>query len=144
MHKLTIKIPIYNCSCNIIIDNDIEKTINRYVKNRKWDKTTLMSEGQYVHGLTVSNEDMKDYYIFYSIESLTVNYIIHEISHMIDFLITERDIEDKGEARAYLTGYISEKIFDFIFKKSLLINKWYKPQISDNQKISDEKPSGLL
>jgi hypothetical protein len=137
MYKFEIKIPIYNCTCKIIIDKDILKTINRYAKKNKWENHEYN-----VHGLAVSPGDMKDYYIFYAIDSLNVNIIVHEITHMVDFILDERAIENEGEAKAYLTGYISEKVFDFILKRNLLINKWYKP--IDNQRISDEKPSGLL
>lgn len=139
MYKLDIKIPIYGCTCKIIISKDIEKVINKYAKKKKWDKDAYIKDGAQVHGYAVSNENLTEYYVFYSSESATVNYLIHEISHLVDYILGERDIEDKGEAKAYLIGYISEKVFDFVFKKSLLINKWYKPQI-ENQKITDEKP----
>lgn len=133
MYKLDIKLPIYDCSVKIIIESDIKSIVNRYAAKKKWEngKNYLTYP---VHGLTVSESKMKDYYIFYKTESLTVNTIVHEISHVVDFILNEREIEDKGEAKAYLIGYISEKVFDFVFKKSLLINKWY------NQKMIDEKP----
>ena len=140
MYKLDIKIPIYDCVCHIVIGDNIEKVINGYVKRKKWDRTTHI-EGFRVHGFTVSNSDLKDYYIFYSTESVTVNTVIHEISHLVDFILDEREIEDKGEAKAYLIGYISEEIFNYILKKNLLINKWYKPQVQVTQKVNDEKPT---
>jgi hypothetical protein len=139
MYKFEIKVPIYNCTCKVIIDKDIVKTINRYGKRYKWDKHDYN-----VHGLALSQGDMKTYYIFYSLDSLNINILIHEITHLVDFILEERAIENEGEAKAYLTGYISEKVFDFIFKKHLLINRWYKPQVQENQKISDEKSSGIL
>ena len=90
-------------------------------------------------------DDMKNYYVFYSLDSLNANIIVHEITHLVDFILEERAIENEGEAKAYLTGYISEKVFDYVLKRNLLINKWYKPQIIENQKISDnEEPNGLL
>lgn len=137
MYKFEVQIPIYNCVCKIVIDKDIVKTINRYGKRNKWEKHDYN-----VHGLAVSTENMKDYYIFYALDSLNVNIIVHEITHLVDFILEERAIENEGEAKAYLTGYISEKVFDYILKRNLLINKWYKP--IENQKISDEKPDGLL
>jgi hypothetical protein len=132
MYKFEIDIPIYNCKCKVIIDKDIVKTINRYAKKNKWEKHDYN-----VHGLALSTDDMKDYYIFYALDSLNVNIIVHEITHLVDFILEERAIENEGEAKAYLTGYISEKVFDYILKRNLLINKWYKP-------TSDEKPSRLF
>jgi hypothetical protein len=126
MHKLTIKIPVYQCSCHIIINDEIEKTVNSYVKKNKWNQDLAIKVGEEVHGYALSNGDVKNYYIFYSIHSLTSNYICHEISHLIDYILDEKDIERSGEARAYLTGHISEKIFEFVIKNKLLISKWLK------------------
>jgi hypothetical protein len=139
MYKLEIKIPLYDCICTIIISKDIEKVINRYVKRKKWHKDYLVDDHTYLHGYAVSPENMTEYAIFYKDSSLTVNTVVHEITHMVDFILEERSIENEAEAKAYLTGHISEKVFDFIFKKNLLINKWYKPVISN-----DEKPNRLL
>ncbi len=136
--KFDIKIPIYKCTCHIVIDKEIEKVINKYVKNKKWEKHLAVEAGNELHGLAINPRDNDNFYIFYSSGSLTVNYIAHEISHMIDFIMDEKGIEDKGEARAYLTGYVSEKIFDYIFKKQILINKWWnKPEIQKPKE--DEK-----
>ena len=137
MYKFSIKIPIYGCTVHVIIDNDIEKVINSYVKRKKWDKDIAINDGSEVHGYAVSPPDIKNHYIFYSTGSMTVNYICHEISHIIDNILSQRGVEEKGEARSYLTGFISDKIFDYVLKKQLLINKWLK---LENQK-NDEKPS---
>lgn len=137
MYKFEIKIPIYDCTCKIIIDKDIVKTINNYGKKKKWEKHDYN-----VHGLAVNPDNMKEYYIFYAIDSLNINIIVHEITHLVDYILEDRAIENMGEAKAYLAGYISEKVFDYILKRNLLINKWYKP--IENQRVSDEKPSRLL
>lgn len=133
--KFSIKIPIYNCTCHVIISSDIEKIINKYIKLKKWDSSWKIEEDCEVHGYTISPGNTRDYYLFYSLESLSVTYLTHEISHIIDAIFSEKGIESEGEARAYLTGFISEKVFDFVLKKRLLINKWYK---------LDEKPSKLF
>jgi len=132
MYKLEIKIPIYDCTCKVIIDKDIDKTINRYAKKNKWGLHDYK-----VYGLALNPDNMKEYYIFYSLDSLNVNVIVHEITHLVDYILDDRAIQNEGEAKAYLTGFISEKVFDYILKKHLFINKWYKP-------IENEKPSRLL
>lgn len=145
MYKFNIKIPIYDCTCRIIISDEIEKIVKKYVKKKKWSKELDLEEGEEIHGLATSNGDTKDYYIFYAIKSLTVNCLTHEISHIADHILEERGIED-GEAKAYLVGYISEKIFDFVFKKGLLINKWIneKPRLlREDHKNDQELQEGL-
>lgn len=147
MYKFDIKIPIYDCVCHVIISSDIEKVINKYSKRLKWSEDTLVAEGQKVDGYYVRS-GMKNYYIFYKLEESNVNTLVHEISHLIDGILGDRDIESNGEAKAYLTGYISEHIFDYVMKKKLLVNKWFsKVQVADinkNQKVKDEESSGLL
>ncbi len=140
MYKFKIQIPIYECTCHIIISDNIEKVINRYAKLKKWEKGATIEEGEEVHGLATSNGDTKNYYLFYSLNSVTVNSLTHEISHTVDDILSNRSIQD-GEARAYLVGYISDKIFDYVFKKQLLINKWMneKPRLpgEDNKVIKE-------
>lgn len=148
MYKLNVKIPIYNCTVHVIIDENIEKVINRYIKKHKLNKELLIAEGDEVHGYVISKHDVTNYYVFYAVKSLTVTYLTHEISHVVDDILTEKGIEQNGEARCYLTGYISQQIFDFVMRKELFINKWFnsKPTTSIivNQTIEDEKSSGLL
>lgn len=119
MLKFQVNIPLYSFKCTVIIDNEIEKVIDRYMKRFKMpiDKDTEYD------GLAIYT-GLNSYYIFYSIHSLTPNIIVHEISHMVDYIIENKDIEHLGEARAYLTGYITEKVFDFVLKNNLLISKY--------------------
>lgn len=120
MHKLQISIPVYDFKCTVIIDNKIEKVIDRYMKQFKMER--VKDEDEY-HGLAIASP-LKKYYIFYSLHSLTPNTIIHEICHMVDYMIEEKGIDKLGESRAYLTGYISEKVFDFVLKNKMLISKY--------------------
>lgn len=124
MNKFKVSISVYQCNCHVIIDDEIEKTINKYVKKHKWDKTWVIADNEQVHGYALSPGNLKDYYIFYSLHSLTPNFIAHEISHTIDDILEERQIELVGESRSYLTGYLTEKIFDYIIKNKMLISKW--------------------
>lgn len=123
MHKSSIKIPVYNSTCHIIIDNEIEKVINKYAKKHGWDEKHYIPNGDKVDGFAVTTGE-NSYYAFYEQQGLGVNILVHEISHIVDFILTEKDIELVGESRAYLTAHISERIFDFAIKNKLLINKW--------------------
>lgn len=122
MYKLSIKVPVYQFNCIVIISSDIEKIIDSYFRKYKIDDGMDDLE---VHGLAVKTNTVHEYLLFYSIDSTTSNVISHEISHLIDYVFEDRKIEKNGdEARAYLTGYITEKIFDFVLKNNLLISKW--------------------
>jgi hypothetical protein len=142
MFKLTIKVPIYKANVYVTIAPEIHKVINTFVKKKKWD-TLILAEGDEFHGMAITANNTTDYYIFYDILSTNANYINHEISHLIDDILKERGVETIGEARAYLTGFISEKIFDFLLKKGIFISK-YLPKKEESKpeiKKEDEKPS---
>jgi hypothetical protein len=124
MQKLTIQVPVYQFKCIVIIDDDIEKRINSFIKRHKWNET-LFKEGEQVHGMAINPGLVHTYYIFYAIESITSNIITHEVSHLVDDVMGDKGMED-SETRAYLSGYINEKIFDYVLKNKLFINKWLK------------------
>lgn len=119
---MTIKIPLYELEIVVIVSDKIEEVINKRIKLKKWSSIDKV-EGK-VYGYAVSPGNLKDYCIFYRKENLGVNTITHEVSHITDFILSERGVEDSGEAKAYLNGYINEKIFDFLFKNKLLTNKY--------------------
>lgn len=126
MNRIKIKIPIYNCTCHVLIGDEIEKTINNYVKKHKWPIENYIEHGKQVHGYVPDIDDIENYYIFYNKDSLTINIIAHEISHVVENIFNEKGIEANGEARSYLTGYITESIVDYVIKKDLFINKYLK------------------
>lgn len=122
MEKLTIEIPVYNCKCVVTVGDNIEKRINSFIKRKKIPLLPI-PEGEELYGLAFGLRTMDFYYIFYSSDNLTMNTVAHEICHTVDEICEHRDIEDK-EARAYLSGHITEKVFDFLLKKKLYTNKY--------------------
>lgn len=137
MYKLVIKIPVYQFNCVVVIAPNIEEVIDKYFKKYKIDDK--MEEGVELHGLAVKTNTVHDYILFYSIDSTTVNLISHEISHLIDYVLEDRKIEKNAdEVRAYLTGYITESIFNFVLKNKLLINKWLECQ-QENKDLKKSK-----
>jgi len=127
MYKFKLSIPVYDATITFIIDDEIEKVVNKYVKRLKWDDNVLIGEDETIHGYAVDTPS-NGYYIFYKKKSLTANCIVHEISHLVDFILEFRGIELVGESRSYLMGHITDKFFDFIIKNDLLVNKWLKKQ----------------
>jgi ribosome maturation protein Sdo1 len=145
MYSLTIKIPLYKVTIYVKIAPDIKKVINNFCKKKKW-KDIELKEDEDVYGYAVSSTTAEgNYFIFYDEKHTTFNYLTHEVSHVVDYILEEKEIETTGEARAYLTGHISEKIFDFVLKKGLLISKYLPKQEPKPINVEkDEKPGELL
>jgi hypothetical protein len=122
MHKITIQVPVYQFKCIVIIDSEIEKRVNAFIKRHKWNEDPFKN-GEQVHGLAVNPGLVHTYYIFYSIESVTPNIITHEVSHLVDYVMGDKGMADT-ETRAYLAGFLNEKVFDYVIKNNLLLNKW--------------------
>lgn len=138
MHKLTIQVPVYQFKCIVIIDKDIEKRVNAFIKRHKWNEDPFKN-GEQVHGIAINPGLVHTYYIFYSIESVTPNIITHEVSHLVDYVMGDKGMADT-ETRAYLAGFINEKIFDYVLKNKLLLNKWLTEQ---NQNQITQKLNGI-
>jgi len=120
MLRLVIPIEVYQLKCIVIIDKDIRKKINSYSKREKWEFN--IEDDHDLHGMAINPNNFHTYYVFFSEESLNVNIITHEISHLVDYILEDKDVND-GEARAFLSGFINEKIFDYVIKKKLFVNK---------------------
>lgn len=126
--RFIIPIEVYKLKCIVIIDKDIRKKINSYSKREKWEIN--IPDDHDLDGMAINPYNFTSYYLFLSEDSLNVNIITHEVSHLVDYILEDKDVND-GEARAFLSGFINEKIFDYIIKHKLLINKWLK----DHSKI---------
>jgi hypothetical protein len=144
MYSLKIDVPIYKTTVHVKIAPEIKKVINKFAKRTKQD--IAIPDDKDVHGYAVGMDNSDNYYIFYDVLSLNANIITHEVSHIIDFILEEKQVEMTGEARAYLTGFINEKIFDYVLKKGLFLNKYLpkKEEVKPIKTEQDEKPSGLL
>lgn len=123
--NLKISIPIYDCYCNVIVTENINLAIKKTIKTRKWCYETLnLKEDSEYYGLCINPGNMKEYLLYLCSEELYISTISHEISHIIDYIIGDRGIENNGEARAYLTGYLTDKILSSLAKKDLLKDKY--------------------
>jgi hypothetical protein len=118
-YQFTIKLPIYELNCKVIIAKDIDKHVNKLLFKQGDDPT---EDG--IDGYTTHNPDATIYYIFYNLDVLTTNLIAHEASHLVDFILENKGIELVGETRAYIMGYIMEQILKYVHKKRILKDKW--------------------
>lgn len=136
-HKLTVRVPVYNFDCEVVFADEIETHINLLRKKQKLEPM----EGL-VHGYAIGGNDVHKYYLFYGISGLSINTLAHEISHLIDFVLTDRGVDPPtGEPRAYLTGHVTEKIFEFVLKKDIPIKEWLRVQ-KQNQKQKKNNQEG--
>lgn len=119
--RFIIPIEIYKLKCIVIIDKDIRKKINSYSKREKWEIN--IPDDHDLDGMAINPYNFTSYYLFLSEDSLNVNIITHEVSHLVDYILEDKDVND-GEARAFLSGFINEKIFDYVIKHKLLVSKW--------------------
>lgn len=123
MTKTCIRVPLYGISITVIIDDDVHKSVARLSKKNKWILNPDFTKPFNIAGLAVY-QGSEEYYIFFEKKHTSVNTVTHEITHVIERVFENKYIEDESEALAYLTGYVTEKIFDFLLSKQLLINKW--------------------
>lgn len=116
--KGSFYVDVYGCNVVIVICDDIVRSINYYF--RKWNCKTQIDEpgAMCISGM---NEDEGNYYLFFNRKEITWNYINHEKSHLVEYILKERGIKAVDEPRAYLDGYISDKINTFFKKRKIKI-----------------------
>lgn len=117
----TIKVPVYSFNIRVTIADNVEQYINKQCR-----KLGLEDYEGTVHGLAMEGKDVHDYFLFFDANSVTINTVIHEVSHIIDYAFNHRDIELDGEPRAHLSGHIGEEVIKYMYKKQLLKDKWLK------------------
>lgn len=61
------------------------------------------------------------YYVFFDSDRLNVNEFNHEKSHLVEEILNNRDIKPKDEVRAYLDGFIAEKMTLFFKRRKIEI-----------------------
>lgn len=118
-----IRIPIYDCRVKIFIEKR-EKLLALTNKYLKVCDMQLFDEEADVpaDGLFFRDENaLGTYYIFYKSETLGMNVYHHEKCHFVEQLLVDRQISTRGEVRAYLDGWVSEKFSQFAKKHKLKI-----------------------
>lgn len=116
--KGSFYVQIYNCTVHIIVADDLQRSINYYL--RKCGEKPLKKEeipGAYC--LSPDDDCSFEYYLFFGRKTIDINYINHEKSHLVEFILEERGIKAKDETRAYLDGFLSEKINALLKKRKI-------------------------
>jgi len=115
--KKTLDIPVYECKLHIFIAPNIDRVIKSTMK-----KLGLPYEdGRPVFGFALTR--FTDYYLFLHSTNLTYNTVAHELRHIVDYILEDREFEvySEKEAAAYLSGYLFEEVMHLIIKKNIEI-----------------------
>lgn len=118
--KGSFNIDVYDCKVNITIADDIVRSINYYNHKYGYENIESPLEG---YCIRFDNENVTEYNIFISFFGLSINTINHEKSHLVEFILTDRDIRAKDEVRAWLDGCVSKKIDTFFKRNKIKIKK---------------------
>lgn len=110
MHK-EFPIPLYETTLVLIVSKDIEKSVKKL--NKKHKNTTPIVIEQDSAGV-VFEYYIDKYYLILSEDSVTINTVCHEIYHLTERLSRHRNIFEE-EAKAWIQGYLSENILNYLF-----------------------------
>lgn len=113
-HKL--RVGVYSCSVHIVITDDISAFVKDLDAQFGGATSVDGSEG------FMFTPDMRTYYVVFDEQYLSHNTISHEVFHLTCAICEDRDVVEE-EARAWLSGFLSENIYKFIEKKNLVIKK---------------------
>lgn len=116
--KGSFKIDVYDCTVHIIVADDVKRSINHHLK--KHDEGSL-DHAPSAYCYRPDNGRIGTLYVFFDSEDLSTDMIHHEKSHLIDFILGDRDIRAKNDVRAYLDGFISTKFEKFFSKRKLKV-----------------------
>lgn len=100
-----IRIPIYEENITVILTNNLPRVVKRYEIDGNLHKRT---EGLFV--------ELEDEIVCVFRLPVSINCAVHETSHICDLILQSRGVQADGEARAYLIGFLAEKIWEIIEK----------------------------
>jgi hypothetical protein len=108
-------VPIYECDVTIIVTDHTKASLNYYYR-----RDELKSEDFDFEGLVWRpDERIGAYFVFFDLNSLSINTFNHEKSHLVEWILKDRSISAQNEVRSYLDGFISKKMNDFFQKRKL-------------------------
>lgn len=113
----TFQMKMYDCALKFIVCPDIGKEIVTIEKRRPGYSVSFKGEAG---GLAFSWTH-HEYFILISENALRHSYIAHEILHTVEKISKDRGIKDE-EAKAYLCGYITRLIYEFLSSKKRKID----------------------
>lgn len=105
-YKVEFVIPIFEDLVEVIFTNNVNKVLKSY------DKTIEVDGEAYAYCHELDSHMLLIFEI-----PFTLNTLVHEISHCVDKILIYKGMnlneESAQETKAYLSGYIAEKIDEF-------------------------------
>ena len=114
--KGKFKVDVFDCTIHITIAKSIKNSVNYYLRQTGHEGSDLIDFEPSGFFCNPHSERIGNYFIFFNEEDITIDVINHEKSHLVEQILTDRDIKPKDEIRSYLDGYVSRMI-DLFFRK---------------------------
>ena len=130
------KIPIFGGKVIVAQGGDIHKVSKKFKVTWNEEESKESLDGVYGFVFNYLDESKRRYLVWFK-EEPSVNTIVHECVHIVNRLFMDIGLEldeRNDEAQAYVTGYISELIFN---------NVKYKLKDAEKQTKSSKKIEGL-
>ena len=106
----TIEIPIYQCELTIILDKDLNYVEETY-------KTISLKD---VVAVTLKDSTKYRHYVVAFTDKKHLSNISHEIVHLKNHIYLDCTMElnrNDDEPEAYLTGWLFDQIYNFLYNK---------------------------
>ncbi len=113
--KKNIKLSTYSCNLIISVVDSVAKSVDILYKKYKINGMF----GSEAEG-AVASMDLQNYYLLFHKDFLTHNTIAHEIYHATVRISEDRDVTDE-QAQAWLAGYITGMVYEFLEKKKVQV-----------------------
>ncbi len=110
-----IKLSTYSCELGIAVVDSVTKEADKLYKKYKVNDTF----GPEAEGAVVMI-GMQKYFLLLHKDYLTHNTIAHEVFHATVRITVDRDVTDE-EAQAWLAGYITGLVYEYLDKKKLQV-----------------------
>lgn len=110
-----IKLPMYSCTVNVVITDNINSEIAKtYKKYKITGDLDIEAEGVLIA------PDITNYHLIIDTKYLSHNTIAHEVYHAVVRITEDRGIVDE-EAQAWLAGHLTDTVYTFLQKKEMII-----------------------
>lgn len=122
---MTIKgkfdVDVYACSVHIVVSDYLKVAINARLKafsdesGEDYGRIDFEPCGYCLR----RNDRIGNYYVFLHKDHFDFNTFNHEKAHVVEWILKDRNIGNRGEVVAYLDGYVSQMFHKFFKKKKL-------------------------
>lgn len=114
----TFDLKMYESDLKFIICPNMQQEFDRIAKKKAGSSFNVSFSGD-AGGLAFS-ADIHEYYIILRDDAIAHSFIAHEILHIVERITRDRGIRDE-ESRAYLCGYITKLVYQYLAKKKVKI-----------------------